>query len=140
MGVISPLAQQGMLYAATTPGGPSGNAYDRLQILDSSNPPKVLAEFSWTFSDWSPDFGDDGTTYSRSLENVPITVTAIASGTAARAKLYDSSAETSRYIDGIQVGAPGSDRPVIISSTSIVQGQPVRLNSLIIKAAKDTIA
>jgi len=138
MGVISPLAQQGMLYAATTPGGPGGATYDRLQILDSSN--KVLAEFSWTFSDWSPDLGDDGTTYSRSLENVPITVTAIASGTAARAKLYASSAEPSRYIDGIEVGLPGSDRPVIISSTSIVQGQPVRLNSLIIKAAKDTIA
>lgn len=139
MGVISPLAQQGMLYAATTPGAPAGATYNRLQILDNSNPPKVLAEFSWTLSDWSPD-EDDGTTYSRSLENVPITVTAIASGTAARAKLYDSFAETSRYIDGIEVGAPGSDRPVIISSTSIVQGQPVRLNSLIIKAAKDTIA
>lgn len=138
MGNLADWVEKNIVRAATTPANTADGVYDRLQILTSTG--TVLAEFSWTSSDWNSTIGYDGTSYYRDLTNVPITVTAAATGTADHAKLYASGASTTRYIDNIPVGTTGSGNPVEISSLSITSGQPVRLNSLVIKAPNSTTA
>lgn len=83
----------------------------------------VLAEITLD----GPSFGAAaGTgTVSITLEGVPLEANATAGGTAALAELRDS--DDNVIVSGLTVGTSGTD--IIITSTTIVNGQPVRVTS-----------
>lgn len=64
-------------------------------------------------------------TVSITLEGVPLEANATAGGTAAKAELRDSDGNV--IVSGLTVGTSGAD--IIITSTTIVNGQPVRVTS-----------
>lgn len=92
---------------------------DVLRIYDNSATPVLLAEF--TGLTWGP--ASNGQI---SVTNVPLEVSALASGTMATATLT-TSGTSGEEITGLTVGTSGAQ--VTVSNTSVNSGQPVRLQS-----------
>jgi hypothetical protein len=122
MGNIATTAQDRLLNKAKT-------YLNKLVIKDSNG--NVLANFSGLT--WGSPSGTNPRQVS--VTNLPLTVTASATGTAATAEFQDSAGTA--HISGVTVGTSGT--PVVINSTNITSGQPVRLNSVTLKAPNTTI-
>ena len=121
MGNIGTAAQDRLLNKAKT--------YLNKLVIKASNG-TVLATFSGLT--WGSPSGTNPRQIS--VTNLPMTVNASASGEAATAEFQDSGGTA--HISGVLVGTSGT--PVVISSTSITSGQPVRLNSVTLKAPNTT--
>lgn len=94
-----------------------------IRILDSTS--TTLAEIegiTWNAASVTGDNAIAG------VSNAPREANAVATGTAASAEFYDSVGVTVEVSD-LSVGTSGSGADVILSSTSLTSGEPVRLNS-----------
>lgn len=98
--------------------GGTTDAGGDLVIMDSASNELVVFQLQ------NPAFGN-AASGTASLQGVPISATASASGTASQAKLRDRN--NTDVITGLTVGTSNAD--VIIDNTSINSGQTVNLNS-----------
>lgn len=121
MGNIEASAQDRLLNKAKT--------YLNKLVIKASNG-TVLATFSGLT--WGSPSGTNPRQIS--VTNLPLTVNASGTGTAATAEFQDSS--DTAHISGVPVDTSGT--PVVISSKNITSGQPVRLNSVTLKAPNTT--